>query len=60
MYPEQTIYSSIEHSPSFQYSWDQALPSPQEAGGLLTDLSGVFTLRMTPQELASAMDAAQS
>jgi raffinose/stachyose/melibiose transport system substrate-binding protein len=57
---DKTIYNSVQHAPSFQYSWDQALPSTAEADTMLTDLSNVFTLTMTPQAFASTMDAAES
>jgi raffinose/stachyose/melibiose transport system substrate-binding protein len=57
---DQTIYTSVQHAPNFQYSWDQALPSTAEADTMLTDLSEVFTLSMTPQQFATTMDAAES
>jgi raffinose/stachyose/melibiose transport system substrate-binding protein len=53
---DQTIYSSVENAPSFQYSWDQAL-SPSEATVMLTNLAQVFELTQTPQKFASTMDS---
>ena len=52
---DQTIYSSVENAPSFQYSWDQAVP-PQEATPMLADLAQVFELTMTPQKFVATMD----
>jgi raffinose/stachyose/melibiose transport system substrate-binding protein len=56
---DQTIYSSVEQAPSFQYSWDQAL-SPAEATTMLTNLAQVFELSQTPQKFASTMDSQAS
>jgi raffinose/stachyose/melibiose transport system substrate-binding protein len=56
---DQTIYSSVQSAPSFQYSWDQAL-SPAEATTMLTNLAQVFELSQTPQKFASVMNAAQA
>jgi raffinose/stachyose/melibiose transport system substrate-binding protein len=53
---DQTIYSSVESAPSFQYSWDQAVP-PQEATPMLANLAQVFELTMTPQKFVSTMDS---
>ncbi len=53
------IYNSVKSAPSFQYSWDQAL-TPAPAAQLLTNLSQVFNLTMTPQGFASAMNAASA
>jgi raffinose/stachyose/melibiose transport system substrate-binding protein len=53
---DQTIYTSVQQAPSFQYSWDQAVP-PQEATPMLADLAQVFELTMTPQKFAAAMDS---
>jgi raffinose/stachyose/melibiose transport system substrate-binding protein len=52
---DQTIYSSVQSAPSFQYSWDQAVP-PQEATPMLANLAQVFELTMTPQKFAATMD----
>ena len=56
---DQTIYSSVQSAPSFQYSWDQAL-SPSEATTMLTNLAQVFELSQTPQKFASVMNGAQA
>ena len=56
---DQTIYSSVQSAPSFQYSWDQAL-SPAEATTMLTNLAQVFELSQTPQKFASVMNGAQA
>ncbi len=53
---DQTIYGSVQQAPSFQYSWDQAVP-PQEATPMLADLAQVFELTMTPQKFATTMDS---
>ena len=47
---DQTIYSSVQQAPSFQYSWDQAVP-PQEATPMLADLAQVFELIDDPAEV---------
>jgi raffinose/stachyose/melibiose transport system substrate-binding protein len=52
---DQTIYSSVQKAPSFQYSWDQSL-SPAEATSMLTNLAQVFELSQTPQKFASVMN----
>jgi raffinose/stachyose/melibiose transport system substrate-binding protein len=52
---DQTIYGSVQQAPSFQYSWDQAVP-PQEATPMLANLAQVFELTMTPQKFATTMD----
>jgi raffinose/stachyose/melibiose transport system substrate-binding protein len=56
---DQTIYSSVESAPSFQYSWDQAVP-PAEATPMLANLAQVFELTMTPQKFVSTMDSTSS
>ncbi|HEY3650167.1 MAG TPA: hypothetical protein VGL33_19540 [Streptosporangiaceae bacterium] len=53
---DQTIYSSVEKAPSFQYSWDQAV-APQQATPMLANLAQVFELSMTPQKFAATMDS---
>src|SRR5450755_1869737 len=55
---DQTIYSSVESAPSFQYSWDQAL-NPSEATTMLTNLAQVFELSQSPQKFASTMNSQQ-
>jgi raffinose/stachyose/melibiose transport system substrate-binding protein len=56
---DQTIYTSVQQAPSFQYSWDQAVP-PQEATPMLANLAQVFELTMTPQKFAATMDSQSS
>lgn len=51
------IYSDVQHAPSFQYSWDQAM-TPTVSAAMLTNLTSVFTLQMTPAQFISAMNAA--
>jgi raffinose/stachyose/melibiose transport system substrate-binding protein len=53
---DTTIYSSVQNAPSFQYSWDQAVP-PQESTPMLADLAQVFELTMTPQKFVATMDS---
>jgi raffinose/stachyose/melibiose transport system substrate-binding protein len=53
---DQTIYSAVENAPSFQYSWDQAVP-PAEATPMLADLAQVFELTMTPQKFVATLDS---
>jgi len=50
-------YDMIKNAPSFQLSWDQALPADQ-AQALLSNLSQVFLGQTSPEEFASAMDQA--
>jgi len=56
---DQAIYTSVQQAPSFQYSWDQAVP-PQEATPMLANLAQVFELTMTPQKFAATMDSQNS
>ncbi len=56
---DQTIYTSVQQAPSFQYSWDQAVP-PQEAMPMLANLAQVFELTMTPQKFAATLDSQPS
>ncbi len=56
---DQTIYTSVQQAPSFQYSWDQAVP-PQEATPMLANLAQVFELTMTPQKFAATLDSQPS
>ena len=44
----------VKAAPSFQLSWDQALPADQ-AQALLSNLSQVFLKQESPQEFADAM-----
>jgi raffinose/stachyose/melibiose transport system substrate-binding protein len=52
---DTTIYSSVQTAPSFQYSWDQALP-PAEATPMLTHLQNIFDLKETPAQFEAAMN----
>ncbi|MFZ0531489.1 MAG: extracellular solute-binding protein [Propionicimonas sp.] len=49
-------YDMVKGAPSFQLSWDQALPSTQ-AQALLQNLSQVFLLTQTPQQFVDTMAA---
>jgi raffinose/stachyose/melibiose transport system substrate-binding protein len=51
------IYNLAKNAPSFQLSWDQALP-PAEADALLTNLDALFLLKITPQQFADKMNKA--
>lgn len=46
----------IDQAPSFQMSWDQALPSAQ-ATALLTNLDKLFSKQITPAQFSDAMNA---
>ena len=50
------VYKRAVDAPSFQLSWDQALP-PAQAQALLTNLDQVFLGQMTPQGFVDAMNA---
>ncbi|MBO0803710.1 MAG: extracellular solute-binding protein [Nocardiopsaceae bacterium] len=52
---DKTIYNSVEHAPSFQYSWDQAM-TPQVANVMLTNLAQVFELSETPAKFESLLN----
>jgi len=45
----------IDQAPSFQMSWDQALPSSQ-ATALLTNLDKLFSKSITPEQFSDAMN----
>lgn len=49
-------YDAMSHAPSFQLSWDQALPSAQ-AQAVLNNLEQVFLKSQSPQEFAAKMNA---
>lgn len=51
------IYNLAKGAPSFQLSWDQALP-PAEADALLTHLDALFLLKITPKQFADKMNQA--
>jgi raffinose/stachyose/melibiose transport system substrate-binding protein len=50
-------YNLVKTAPSYQLSWDQALPD-STATALLTNLGLLFTDKMTPQQFAAAMNQA--
>jgi raffinose/stachyose/melibiose transport system substrate-binding protein len=50
------VYKRAVDAPSFQLSWDQALP-PAQAQALLTNLDQVFLGQITPQGFVDAMNA---
>ncbi|MEZ0166158.1 extracellular solute-binding protein [Kineococcus sp. LSe6-4] len=50
-------YDLATNAPSFAQSWDQAL-SPTQAETLLTNIEKLFGLAITPEEFATAMNAA--
>ncbi len=49
-------YGMVKDAPSFQLSWDQALPAAQ-AQAMLTNLSQVFLGKQTPEQFVAAMAA---
>ncbi|MEZ0491060.1 extracellular solute-binding protein [Kineococcus sp. TBRC 1896] len=51
------VYDLATNAPSFAQSWDQAL-SPTQAETLLDNIEKLFGLAITPQEFATAMNAA--
>lgn len=51
------IYNTAKKAPSFQLSWDQALP-PAEADALLTNLDSLFLLKITPKQFSDNMNKA--
>ena len=52
---DTTIYTSVQHAPSFQYSWDQAMTA-QVANVMLTNLAQVFELSETPAKFESLLN----
>lgn len=50
-------YGMVQSAPSFQLSWDQALPATK-AQALLSNLSEIFLGKQSPEEFAAAMDRA--
>jgi raffinose/stachyose/melibiose transport system substrate-binding protein len=54
---DTTIYNDVKNAPSFQYSWDQAM-TPTVSADMLTDLTSIFTLQMSPAQFISSMNAA--
>ncbi|WP_343243686.1 extracellular solute-binding protein [Streptomyces sp. SID13726] len=51
------VYDLVRDSPSFQLSWDQALPSDQ-ADPLLTNVDKSFLRQITPEEFGTNMSKA--
>lgn len=49
------VYNTVQNAPSFQLSWDQALP-PTPAQAVLTNLSQLFLKQITPQQFAANMN----
>lgn len=49
------VYDTTESAPSFQMSWDQALP-PDQAEALLTNLDQLFLKKITPQQFSDNMN----
>lgn len=49
------VYDLVKGAPSFQLSWDQALP-PAQADALLTNLDRLFLLQITPEQFSDAMN----
>ncbi len=50
------VYEAASEAPHFQLSWDQALP-PAPAQELLTNLSQIFLMTITPEEFVDNMNA---
>jgi raffinose/stachyose/melibiose transport system substrate-binding protein len=51
----QFVYNMTSQAPNFQQSWDQAL-SPAQAEALLNNIDQLFSLKITPEEFATAMN----
>ncbi|MQA11252.1 MAG: extracellular solute-binding protein [Pseudonocardiaceae bacterium] len=51
----QYIYNLAQNAPSFELSWDQALP-PEQAEPLLTNLEQLFLKKITPRQFSTAMN----
>jgi raffinose/stachyose/melibiose transport system substrate-binding protein len=49
------VYSMVKDAPSFQLSWDQALP-PAQADALLTNLDRLFLGQITPRQFSDNMN----
>lgn len=49
-------YGIVQEAPHFQLSWDQALP-PDQAQELLTNLSQIFLMEITPEQFVDNMNA---
>ena len=53
----QFVYGLVQKSPTFQLSWDQALPSEQ-ADPLLTNVDESFLKKITPEQFGQNMSKA--
>ncbi|MEU4425564.1 extracellular solute-binding protein [Actinoplanes sp. NPDC024001] len=53
----QFVYDLVQKSPTFQLSWDQALPSEQ-ADPLLTNVDESFLKKITPEQFGQNMSKA--
>jgi raffinose/stachyose/melibiose transport system substrate-binding protein len=51
----QFVYNMTSQAPNFQQSWDQAL-SPAQAEALLNNIDQLFSLKITPEQFATAMN----
>jgi raffinose/stachyose/melibiose transport system substrate-binding protein len=51
------VYNIAKNAPSFQLSWDQALP-PAAADALLTNLEQIFLMKITPAQFSDNMTKA--
>jgi raffinose/stachyose/melibiose transport system substrate-binding protein len=51
------VYKMAKDAPSFQLSWDQALP-PAEADALLNNLDQLFLMKITPKQFSDNMNKA--
>jgi raffinose/stachyose/melibiose transport system substrate-binding protein len=51
------IYNDVQHAPSFQYSWDQAM-TPGVSTLMLSNLTNIFLNKMTPAAFVSSLNAA--
>jgi len=51
------VYNIGKNAPSFQLSWDQALP-PAEADAVLTNLDALFLLKITPKQFVDNLNKA--
>jgi raffinose/stachyose/melibiose transport system substrate-binding protein len=49
------VYDLVKKAPSFQLSWDQALP-PAQADALLTNLDRLFLGQITPHQFSDTMN----
>lgn len=52
----QFVYGLAKEAPSFQLSWDQALP-PAQGDAMLANLDQIFLGEITPEQFAKTMNA---